>query len=66
MTENNISSLVVTKGNNTAAGIVTKRDLVTRVCVHDASSKNTTLEEHNVFSFRYYRCIVIYGGEAKI
>jgi len=44
MTENNISSLVVTDGNNKSVGIVTERDLVTRVCVHDASSKNTTLE----------------------
>jgi CBS domain-containing protein len=44
MTENNISSLVVTNGNNKSVGIVTERDLVTRVCVHDASSKNTTLE----------------------
>jgi CBS domain-containing protein len=43
MTENNISSLVVTNGNNKSVGIVTERDLVTRVCVHDASSKNTTL-----------------------
>ena len=40
MTENNISSLVVTNGNNKSVGIVTERDLVTRVCVHDASSKN--------------------------
>jgi len=45
MTENNISSLVVTNGNNKSVGIVTERDLVTRVCVHDASSKNTTLEK---------------------
>jgi CBS domain-containing protein len=44
MTENNISSLVVTNGNNKSVGIVTESDLVTRVCVHDASSKNTTLE----------------------
>ena len=44
MTENNISSLVVTNGNNKSVGIVTEKDLVTRVCVHDASSKNTTLE----------------------
>jgi CBS domain-containing protein len=44
MTENNISSLVVTDGNNKSVGIVTERDLVTRVCVHDASSKNTILE----------------------
>lgn len=44
MTENNISSLVVTNGNNKSVGIVTERDLVTRVCVHDASSKNSTLE----------------------
>jgi CBS domain-containing protein len=44
MTENNISSLVVTNGNNKSVGIVTERDLVTRVCVHDASSKNTILE----------------------
>jgi CBS domain-containing protein len=44
MTESNISSLVVTNGNNKSVGIVTERDLVTRVCVHDASSKNTTLE----------------------
>ncbi len=44
MTEHNISSLVVTNGNNKSVGIVTERDLVTRVCVHDASSKTTNLE----------------------
>lgn len=43
MCGNKISSLVVTDKNNNAIGIVTERDLVTRVCVHDASSKFANL-----------------------
>jgi signal-transduction protein with cAMP-binding, CBS, and nucleotidyltransferase domain len=45
MRENDTSSLVVTDENNKAVGIVTERDLVTRVCVHGASSKTAKLEQ---------------------
>jgi signal-transduction protein with cAMP-binding, CBS, and nucleotidyltransferase domain len=43
MKENDTSSLVVIDENNKTVGIVTERDLVTRVCVHDASSKTAKL-----------------------
>jgi signal-transduction protein with cAMP-binding, CBS, and nucleotidyltransferase domain len=45
MRENDTSSLVVIDENNKAVGIVTERDLVTRVCVHAASSKTAKLEQ---------------------
>ena len=45
MRENDTSSLVVIDENNKAVGIVTERDLVTRVCVHGASSKTAMLEQ---------------------
>jgi signal-transduction protein with cAMP-binding, CBS, and nucleotidyltransferase domain len=45
MRENDTSSLVVIDENNKAVGIVTERDLVTRVCVHVASSKTAKLEQ---------------------
>ena len=45
MRENDTSSLVVIDENNKAVGIVTERDLVTRVCVHGASSKTAKLEQ---------------------
>ena len=38
------TSLVVIDETNKAVGIVTERDLVTRVCVHDARSKTVKLE----------------------
>lgn len=44
MKENDTSSLVVVDENSKAVGIVTERDLVTRVCVHGASSKAAKLE----------------------
>jgi signal-transduction protein with cAMP-binding, CBS, and nucleotidyltransferase domain len=45
MRENDTSSLVVIDENNKAVGIVTERDLVTRVCVNGASSKTAKLEQ---------------------
>jgi signal-transduction protein with cAMP-binding, CBS, and nucleotidyltransferase domain len=45
MRENDTSSLVVIDENNKAVGIVTERDLVTRVCVHGESSKTAKLEQ---------------------
>src|SRR5262245_19793039 len=46
MRDKNISSLLVVEGNsNNPIGIVTERDLVTRVCVHSAPSKNTIVEQ---------------------
>ena len=44
MSDKRISSLVVTDETGTAIGIVTERDLVWRVCVHDASSKHTIIQ----------------------
>ena len=44
MKENNTSSLVVIDETNKAVGIVTERDLVTSVCVHDSRSKTFKLE----------------------
>src|SRR5215831_4694742 len=44
MSDKGISSLVVTDENGTPIGIVTERDLVKRVCVHDASSKHTPVQ----------------------
>jgi CBS domain-containing protein len=49
MRDKNISSLVVIDDNNKAAGIVTERDLVRKVCVNDASSSNIQIKD--VMSF---------------
>jgi len=45
MSDKRISSLVVTDESDIAIGIVTERDLVRRICVHDASSKHTIVEQ---------------------
>jgi len=45
MSDKRISSLVVTDQTDIAIGIVTERDLVRRICVHDASSKHTIVEQ---------------------
>jgi CBS domain-containing protein len=45
MRDKNISSLVVIDDNNKAAGIVTERDLVRKVCVKDASSSNIKIKD---------------------
>jgi CBS domain-containing protein len=45
MRDKNISSLVVIDDNNKAAGIVTERDLVRKVCVNDASSSNIQIKD---------------------
>jgi len=48
MRDKNVSSLLVIDDNNNTnrhIGIVTERDLVRKVCVNDASSKHTMLEE---------------------
>ena len=45
MSDKRISSLVVTDETGIAIGIVTERDLVRRICVHDASSKHTIVEQ---------------------
>jgi CBS domain-containing protein len=45
MSDKRISSLVVTDETDIAIGIVTERDLVRRICVHDASSKQTIVEQ---------------------
>ena len=49
MRDKNVSSLLVIDNNNNSnsrpIGIVTERDLVRKVCVNDASSKHTMVEE---------------------
>ena len=48
MRDKNISSLLVidnTNNNSKPIGIVTERDLVRKVCVNDASSKHTMVQE---------------------
>jgi CBS domain-containing protein len=47
MRDKNVSSLLVIDNNNNSRpiGIVTERDLVRKVCVNDASSKHTMVEE---------------------
>jgi signal-transduction protein with cAMP-binding, CBS, and nucleotidyltransferase domain len=49
MRDKNISSLVVVDDNNKAAGIVTERDLVRKVCVNDASCSN--IQTKDMISF---------------
>jgi signal-transduction protein with cAMP-binding, CBS, and nucleotidyltransferase domain len=44
MNDKTISSLVVIDDNDRAIGMVTERDLVSRICVHDASSKHTMVQ----------------------
>jgi CBS domain-containing protein len=48
MTDKKIGSLIVVNDDNRPIGIVTERDLVRKVCVHDASSKHTII--HNIMS----------------
>jgi CBS domain-containing protein len=48
MRDKNVSSLLVIDDNNNTnrpLGIVTERDLVRKVCVNDASSKHTMVQE---------------------
>ena len=47
MRDKNVSSLLVIDNNNNSKpiGIVTERDLVRKVCVNDASSKHTRIED---------------------
>ena len=45
MRDKNVSSLVVTDENNIPVGIVTERDLVRKICVNDASSRNTLVQD---------------------
>jgi CBS domain-containing protein len=47
MRDKNVSSLLVidNKNNSKPIGIVTERDLVRKVCVNDASSKHTPVQE---------------------
>lgn len=45
MADKKVSSLIVMDANNIPVGIVTERDLVRKVCVHDSSSKQTPVQE---------------------
>ena len=44
MRDRNVSSLVVIDANSKTVGIITERDLVRKVCVHDASSRDTSVQ----------------------
>ena len=45
MRDRNISSLLVIDANSKTVGIITERDLVRKVCVHDASSRGTSVRD---------------------
>jgi CBS domain-containing protein len=45
MSDRNVSSLVVIDANSKTVGIITERDLVRKVCVHDASSRDTSVQD---------------------
>jgi len=45
MRDRNVSSLVVIDANSKTVGIITERDLVRKVCVHDASSRDTSVRD---------------------
>lgn len=45
MADKKVSSLIVMDANNKPVGIITERDLVRKVCVHDSSSKQTPVQE---------------------
>jgi CBS domain-containing protein len=45
MRDKKTSSLVVVDGNSKPVGIITERDLARKVCVNDASSKNTLVQD---------------------
>jgi signal-transduction protein with cAMP-binding, CBS, and nucleotidyltransferase domain len=45
MRDRNVSSLVVIDTNSKTVGIITERDLVRKVCVHDASSRDTSVRD---------------------
>ena len=45
MRDKNVSSLIVVDDNSKPIGIVTERDLVTKVCTHDAHSSSILVED---------------------
>jgi signal-transduction protein with cAMP-binding, CBS, and nucleotidyltransferase domain len=45
MRDRNVSSLVVIDTNSKTVGIITERDLVRKVCVHDASNRDTSVRD---------------------
>jgi signal-transduction protein with cAMP-binding, CBS, and nucleotidyltransferase domain len=45
MRDRNVSSLVVIDAESKTVGIITERDLVRKVCVHDASSRDTSVRD---------------------
>lgn len=45
MRDRNVSSLVVIDANSKTVGIITERDLVRKVCVHDASNRDTSVRD---------------------
>ncbi len=55
MSDKKISSLVVVD-NNRPIRIVTERDFVRKVCVHNASSKHTIIE--NIMSYKLKQLLI--------
>jgi signal-transduction protein with cAMP-binding, CBS, and nucleotidyltransferase domain len=45
MRDRNVSSLVVIDAYSKTVGIITERDLVRKVCVHDASSRDNSVRD---------------------
>ena len=45
MRDRNVSSLVVIDANSKTVGIITERDLVRKVCVHDASNRDSSVRD---------------------
>ena len=45
MRDKNVGSLVVIDANSKTVGIITERDLVRKVCVHDASNRDTSVRD---------------------
>lgn len=45
MRDRNVSSLVVIDANSKTVGIITERDLVRKVCVHDANSRDSSVRD---------------------
>jgi signal-transduction protein with cAMP-binding, CBS, and nucleotidyltransferase domain len=54
MKDRNVSSLLIVDEKDNPQGIVSERDLVTKVCYNDRSASAVTNQEIIVFSSYYY------------